>query len=57
MNLTVSNEKFYDEILLIVKLFFSEEEIENLDINFNINYSFKNSTISGISFFVIFLYW
>lgn len=48
MNLTVSNEKFYDEILLIVKLFFSEEEIENLDINFNINYSFKNSTLNTL---------
>ena len=46
MILTVSNEKFYDEILLIIKLFFSETEISEINLNFDINYSFNNSNLT-----------
>lgn len=47
MKLTISNEKFYDEVLLIIKLFFSEQEISELNLNYNISYSFVGSTLNA----------
>lgn len=47
MKLSVLNEKFYDEILLIIKLFFSEVEIEELSLNFDVFYEFVGSTLNA----------
>ena len=46
MQLICNNEKFNDELLLVVKLFFPVEEIENLNLNFNINYQLNNDQLS-----------
>ncbi len=47
MKLSVSNEKFYDEVLLIVKLFFSDNEIETINLNYDISYNFVGSTLNA----------
>lgn len=45
MNLNITNEKYYDELLLVIKLFFSEDEIENLNLDFNVSYTFNNPVL------------
>lgn len=45
MNLNITNEKYYDELLLVIKLFFSETEIENLNLDFNVSYTFNNPVL------------
>ena len=46
MQLICNNEKFNDELLLVVTLFYPVEEIENLNLNFNINYQLNNDQLS-----------
>lgn len=48
IKINVSDEKLYDELLLVVKLFYSEEDINNLDLEFNISQELdeKNLDIS-----------
>lgn len=46
MNLIVNNQKYYDEILLIIKLFFQEDQLDLFDLNFDLNYVQNNSNLS-----------
>lgn len=53
MNLICSNEKFNDELLLVVKLFFSPTEVEESDLNIKVDYNILDNIsydicISGI---------
>lgn len=48
MNLFVTNPKFSDEILLIIKLFFSQEEIDSVQLNFSANHEIKENILKTI---------
>lgn len=37
MKLIINNQKFYDELLLVIKLFFSANQIETENLNFEIS--------------------
>ena len=41
ISINVNNEKLLDELILELKLFYSQEEIENLNILFDINQEVK----------------
>ena len=46
MNLICSNEKFNDELLLVVKLFFSPTEVEESDLNIKVDYNILDNNLS-----------
>lgn len=46
MNLICSNEKFNDELLLVVKLFFSPTEVEESDLNIKVDYNIVDNNLS-----------
>ena len=46
MKLTINNQKFYDELLLVIKLFFSANQIETENLNFEISYELNNSVLT-----------
>ena len=46
MKLTINNQKFYDELLLVIKLFFSANQIETENLNFEISYKLNNSVLT-----------
>lgn len=46
MILNVSNEKYLDELLLIVKLFFPLEQFEKTNLNITVNYSLTNMVLT-----------
>lgn len=46
MNLICSNEKFNDELLLVVKLFFSPTEVEESDLNIKVDYNILDNNFS-----------
>ena len=48
MNLSVSNPKFSDEILLIIKLFFPQEEIDSVQLDFSANHEIKENILKTI---------
>lgn len=45
IKINVTNDRLYDELLYVVKLFYTSEEIEGLDIDFNITQEEKNNEI------------
>lgn len=45
MKLTISNPKFNDEILLIIKLFFSSSELETIDLDFTATSDIQDSLL------------
>ncbi len=46
MNLICSNEKFNDELLLVVKLFFSPTEVEESDLDIKVDYNILDNNLS-----------
>lgn len=48
IKISTNNDKLIDELTLILKLFYSEQDIENLDIDFQINQECKGSEIYTI---------
>lgn len=46
MNLICSNEKFNDELLLVVKLFFSPTEVEKSDLDIKVDYNILDNNLS-----------
>lgn len=50
MKLNINNEKYHDELMLIIKLFFSSEEIEKSNLVFEIDYNLiKNALNTNIT--------
>lgn len=47
IKINVDNEKLFDELLYVVKLFYTSDEIENLDIQFNILQTTQSDEISS----------
>lgn len=45
IKINVSDEKLYDELVLVLKLFYSEEDIEQLDFSFDISQTTNDKTM------------